>query len=1623
MKINLLVLFTILFGITSALLKEDTLVNLHYVCHCEDYNYKSWSISGIVNGEEVVFHDVEGRTCTTLAQASISVNRTDDLNYKICYSTKNPGNMDSYMIVYDSDNNMLVKKHALYENNFCSLFTIRKPIDTVSSMTFKRGNVPENWYKKTFDSTSWETVQNGQQTSASNENQYYRISFEETQFDLMAAYNLHLQLNGDITIYMNDIQVYNAVSINPLILNAYPLQTNNTLSIMISNPKGISLTNYLSIYMTLFFATEKDKCANTLVSFTSKCSNSVKCDLLVDSRVYTYWDTSKNSVTNTITLKNNTFIDLSRYLLIPSPQSKGEPTVFYIKGRDSDIDTWNILDYRSNVKYELWVNTFDINGTTIPKNQIQIDAEATYPKSVSLAEMFLFTCNRIPQLFQYMEHNYTYFADYSNIIISPQYNGYSAISIEPQLPRGLSFDPNNGNISGRLLEASPETQYTITAQYPHLVTAVIYITIISSPSASHIKVERHYANDYYVVDEIFTIKNKNTQRILLDEPKETVQKSDTTLYYEFSVSSDIYEVILGEAVSERGWAHGSYLSIYIATQYIPPEQSINDMTGYYLIFQEAYTLLGSTNMILNFEYLILQHAEWKHNEGSIPSDWFSSTFDDSNWLTESIGQSPISKAIHIYRKTFNIDSIDMSDSVEVQIAYYSGIVIYINNKKVFINHIDEPITTGSTATNFYGTLITRRIVFSMDAFKLGDNTIAVMLIPHADEPTTNYIFDMYIRNMGKGDVRTFMNDICDSEQINAFDHDYSTVLKFYTSITDTIYYKNTLDEYSILSMYAFVADYSTYEDERPQQWILQGRKKNRGDEEWIDIDKQTNVNWDTKKQRRMFGIPRENQGLYNEYRLTGIKGLYNEIQLLEIEFYSNSMVYNYPSFEYTPNDVSVYIGTYLDELVPKYDDYYTNYTITPALPTGIALNPKTGSIRGIPDCPAQIVNYTITASRFDNTLCSNTILISYKSCTDGQSILEVDIHYNNNYKSTELDVTSQKRETIISTFSISEVYREFRNRYEDIYLIRRYFMCIPHGMYTVKLTPNKPEKMGPPYGYSIRNSAGTILNSGSFDETHAKAVILLDSSMPIQSGVTLWSYFVSNDDMGDWTSKYYDIESWEKMKENNMKCNEKKNIYFRTAFSIDEITSHSSLDFRIKTIGSIYVYMNEDLVYYMNIDNSTLVDHTFTLSIQNNALKSKNNILAIHIETKDILETEYLYVDCAYTYGAQTRLMNTFTYSSSSSFSPSHPLSNMFDIDFFTTTEFTGDSQIVNIDMGNEYKRYFNSIFLQTWNSSHPKTMDIYGRQEDDHEWIPLLEKFEIPEKGLYTEYISVPMGVAGFRYIQLYFNKHVKEPISSIISEFNFVYQSYNNSMCPSAYGLLSVGEDYTSYGFCGDNNQGYIYSVCDGLRFDPPNRSFCTLLPPKFVRYPEISYIFFTDTSITPLLPTYERVVDSFNIQPALPSGLFFESETGKIFGKPTTIMSTTTYTLQAINKNGMATFEFTIQINPGYCSMQSYPPTNIHETLILPCPDGYYGQIQVLCETGKNEPTYAMPINECTSLVLTISVTLSITVAVILLILLLLCMRTNKKNKEEIHRLRNPAIILKETSNTSIRSSQKI
>ena len=98
-----------------------------------------------------------------------------------------------------------------------------------------------------------------------------------------------------------------------------------------------------------------------------------------------------------------------------------------------------------------------------------------------------------------------------------------------------------------------------------------------------------------------------------------------------------------------------------------------------------------------------------------------------------------------------------------------------------------------------------------------------------------------------------------------------------------------------------------------------------------------------------------------------------------------------------------------------------------------------------------------------------------------------------------------------------------------------------------------------------------------------------------------------------------------------------------------------------------------------------------------------------------------------------------------------------------------------------------------------------------------------------------------------------------------------------------------------------------------------------PKDIEYTGSPFTYTKGTAITPVTPTANGgAVTLWSISPTLSPGLIFDTSTGEISGTPTSITTSTTYTVTAINAGGSGTGEVTITVNDIAPSSISYTPS---------------------------------------------------------------------------------------------------
>ena len=102
----------------------------------------------------------------------------------------------------------------------------------------------------------------------------------------------------------------------------------------------------------------------------------------------------------------------------------------------------------------------------------------------------------------------------------------------------------------------------------------------------------------------------------------------------------------------------------------------------------------------------------------------------------------------------------------------------------------------------------------------------------------------------------------------------------------------------------------------------------------------------------------------------------------------------------------------------------------------------------------------------------------------------------------------------------------------------------------------------------------------------------------------------------------------------------------------------------------------------------------------------------------------------------------------------------------------------------------------------------------------------------------------------------------------------------------------------------------------------------PPSDITYSPDSFTLTIGTAMTnSVTPTFSGdPVTSWSISPSLPNGISFGANNGTLWGTPTIISASTTYTVTAVNNGGSGTTTVTIQVNDIAPSSITYSPSSL-------------------------------------------------------------------------------------------------
>ncbi|KAK8794614.1 hypothetical protein WA158_001595 [Blastocystis sp. Blastoise] len=1462
-----------------------------------------------------------------------------------------------------------------------------------------------SWTQMDFDDTTWTSLAPGSFPPITTTTRYYRYT---TTFVDMNIYAIHfgIKTNSGFIVYVNGIEASrvglpNISNSNTISLTSETDGTWKTVVIPLSlyvtsgtaftvaievhsHSSQLSTTDIFDAYANPVFSSDGQVVTS---GGTATCSiNSMQdypCRCVADNYDSSQYAFPHYTSTIIIALPNGSKTWFNAYQITSSPYSyqiSRDPKAWKLYGSEDDGATWIFLDHVIN-------NIFDSRRTSyvfnIPSNRKSFNKIKLHilnnngDSYTQLAEIRTFVNSQslVAPGLQYPSNTLNI---YPNVAISaaPISSGIHTYTITPTLPTGFKFDSNNGAISGYSDTSIASQVYVISAidgatNAATTFSMTIGVIACQQPAMAQVvitKVNKSTSND----ERVAIYSEDNTQIITLTG----INNGTNQVLNECQVAGRWRFVLFDD--NNDGWEKGAYLDVSLKY----------DLTTEHRIAR-MYLLTGNTTTYyVNTRLDLAPKSAWRYQRGA-PTDvnWKIVSFSDNTWQT--LTYSPlvsITQNIILLRNTFTITSKTKMVGWELFFKSIAGCVIYVNGNEVYRHNLAAgEITTSTVATNGDTAFLWRSVSGPMTILSNGNSvTIAIALV-NRGLGSYKLDFDGLFHLLGDSNViqnifdGTYSSTGADSggSPNNLFDSNPYTnwITPYFYSITTKwviIHFNNMRAIY--MNKYCMISNYYSFQYD-PAEWTIEGSMNANT---WTTITSETNVSWEERQQRQCFFANGTTQA-YIYYRIaftkTAIIQTSNRYALAELEFLiedTNSLVI--PAFGFTPSSIVAYKGVTVPALIVS-SEYYYDFTISPALPTGITMDSSNGYLNGIPTQLQLPTTYTISAKNPQDITVTTTITLSVSSCSYSNTAFVLKFNFENDAVEASW-ILKDSAGTVIDT------------RTTSINHSTQYFsFCKPKGTYSLVLSDNKNEGWGSGT-YTILDIDNNVYVTGTVGAGESPKTVTVYIDQAIGSS-TSWKYFTSGSVVpSGWYTISFSDYAWSTGVAGSFPVPTGTTQYYRTIFNIAAIDATSAgYEIGVKGYAGIAAYLNGQEIMRANLPSGTLSSSTLATSELSNWSFFKTslslianpihiigiNILAVELHKKETLPTTNEFSGSfIFVASGEYRVVDGVAWSDIEK-TGDEGTDMLFDnnIDTSVVSGPRCVGAIYQYTFNNNRKEFINQYKItngNTCNQRTPSSWRIEGSNDNGVTWILLdyeHQQFFTSYKQTFSYDFYSFRPYNSYRFIATECDNSAFDSLNCSggfqLSEFG-LYITNKVISCVSDGIWAPAIEGSYSFKECPIEYTGIQRRLCTAGIFGGIQR-LCTAVVPRDFSYIGSPFTYHKNIPVS-LPPNIVGAELTFTIDPVLPNGLTINPSTGVISGTPTTNSDITTYTINATNAGGSVSTTIMIYINLVLCTSEdNWPLTEIGQEASLPCEDpiNYEGSRTRLCKVGY-PGVWGSVINNC-------------------------------------------------------------
>ncbi|KAK8803198.1 hypothetical protein WA158_000892 [Blastocystis sp. Blastoise] len=955
-------------------------------------------------------------------------------------------------------------------------------------------------------------------------------------------------------------------------------------------------------------------------------------------------------------------------------------------------------------------------------------------------------------------------------------------------------------------------------------------------------------------------------------------ENDSLGKHEYCLNPVIHTIIAKDTYGDN-WATGSSLTVII----------------------DSITLLYNTvekgnfaKWIIYTSYLISKSSKWKYSTISQNNiSWIFNSDISNSWSSYSQGSFPsiINDSTRYYLTTITIP--DLSNFAAFELGVYSkeGIIVYINGQELLRRNLPNGIITSSTlATKEDTQYMYRRIIQSIQTYFGSSSQVTIAIEIHPKDIITahNDLFDVFLLPLyGSCSPRTheaivssipIRTDNTDNDK--AFDNRIGSATSI-TTLPFSLLYQFNDDRREWINKYE-ITSYTNNQKNDPKEFTLSGSNDNGNT--WTLLDIKAHVIFSSRSETKPFLLP-SNSIAYNMYKIevTSVFGDENTLNLAEIEFYAchhdiiTDFIYKKSSYTFYKNIDDVYIA--------PYSSGFKDFTLlSPAtLPSGLLFIPSSGEIYGIPRTNYRGWFIISAMNAVTQQVMNTTFLINIIECDGVNNIHLRLIKYNNNQTPYSEIITLYDSNNNIQFNTVGVTTTE-----------QTYDICLPVDIYTLELKNTLSDIWDLSSLLTIilynKYDTYTIFKGSLRDNSISKTLINLHYSIPPHNPNVL-CYTHSMLLPTNWyTIDYIPDENWNPCLEPETRLTTTSRVqFFRHTFNVTSIINMHIVEIRLKSVKSTVIYLNNKKVYKYGLPNENITINTIP------TITSTNTIL--HLITIDIntINIGINTISIAQVYS------NTITTPIEISFDFSLRLDGSSDF-HSQTLETTceglseaSDSSSYLIDYSYTSRWFYNSFT----SSNRPLSLTLTYNNDAQFSYIN-----QYCFISNYNNIFADPKEWTVYGCI--------KNTCTLLGSESNIKWSARTQRQC---FFMNSHTESYQSYQFrimknSGDDVSKYI--ALAEIELFAINFNSIVTNPP-----------YYNPNIINGFVDTYIYSVSHGSnyhkysiINGTLPNGLYIDSNSGTIYGIPTSASTLTMYTIEAYNLQEETSFT-TLSLSISYCS----------------------------------------------------------------------------------------------------------